>query len=377
MVSKIEIASRPMTNTSSVLKPRCTNTLSMTTWKNSGDTSANNCRKNDATSTSPRRCRYLWIAPINQVMSKRRVISDNPARRAIRISPPSQIARSSARVIKAGRDATGDCTSTLSSAALATTRNPPSRRAAMAGKGVLASRDQLVRQTRALSPRFLAQRSISVTPIFAVPNRCLICSRSAATPCKCSSITRDSSPGSACAALLVTCVSPGLDVASSVWLSQQRLLVCRRVSDRRRTVTIARRGEARCHVLAQQGGTRGVRAVTCRRGVDGIVAACRGHGGRRGGNGLPIDNESIPVIFVEVEIGDRHGAGLVFHRDHAFDVGFDRELAVRRNFNRVHLIICPEVDEELLQVGSGLSVDRDVVGPRPQVDGDLLHVGSG
>ena len=46
----------------------------MTTWKNSGETRANSCRKNDATSTSPRRCRYLWIAPRNQVMSKRRVM---------------------------------------------------------------------------------------------------------------------------------------------------------------------------------------------------------------------------------------------------------------------------------------------------------------
>ena len=87
----------------------------------------------------------MWIAPRNQVMSNRRVMSDNPARRVIRISPPSQTARSSARVIKAGRDACGDWTRTLSSAALATTMNPPSRRAAMAGKGVLASRDQLVR----------------------------------------------------------------------------------------------------------------------------------------------------------------------------------------------------------------------------------------
>ena len=145
MVSKIEIASRPMTSTSRVLKARCTSTLSMTTWKNSGETRANSCRKNDATSTSLRRCRYLWIAPRNQVMSNRRVMSDNPARRVIRISPPSQTARSSARVIKAGRDACGDWTRTLSSAALATTMNPPSRRAAMAGKGVLASRDQSVR----------------------------------------------------------------------------------------------------------------------------------------------------------------------------------------------------------------------------------------
>ena len=145
MVSKTEIASRPMTSTSRVLKARCTSTLSMSTWKNSGETSANSCRKNDARSTSLRRWRYLWIAPRNQVMSNRRVTSDSPARRVMRINSPSQTASSSARVIKAGRGASGDCTKTLSSAALATTMNPPSRSAAMAGKGVLASRDQSVR----------------------------------------------------------------------------------------------------------------------------------------------------------------------------------------------------------------------------------------
>ena len=45
---------------------------------------------------------------LGQVMSNRRVISDNPARRVIRISRPSQTARSSSRVIKAGRGASGD-----------------------------------------------------------------------------------------------------------------------------------------------------------------------------------------------------------------------------------------------------------------------------
>ena len=166
MVSKTEIASRPTTSTSSVLNERCTSTLSMTTWKNSGETSANSCRKKDAISTSPRRCRYLWIAPRNHVMSNRRVSSDNPARRVIRISPPSHTSRSSARVIKAGRDACGGWTKTLSSAALATTMKVPSRNDAMAGKGVLASRVQSVRQARALSPRSLAHRSISGAPIF-------------------------------------------------------------------------------------------------------------------------------------------------------------------------------------------------------------------
>ena len=145
-------------------------------------------------------------------MSKRRVISDSPARRATRISPPSQSARSSACVIRTGRAVCGYWTRTLSSPALAMTMKPPSRRTAMAGKGVLESRDQSVRQARALSPRSLAHRSISGAPIFVVPSRCLICSRSAATPCKCRSVTRDSSPGSAGLALSVsvlTCVLRG------------------------------------------------------------------------------------------------------------------------------------------------------------------------
>ena len=73
---------------------------------------------------------------------------------------------------------------------------PPSRSAAIAGKGVFASRDQSLRQARALRPRSLAHRRISGAPIFVVPSRCLICSRSAATPWKCRTVTRDSSPES-------------------------------------------------------------------------------------------------------------------------------------------------------------------------------------
>ncbi len=87
----------------------------------------------------------MWIAPRNQVMSNRRVMSDNRARRVIRISQPSQISRNSARVIRAGRGVFGDWTRIMSSAALAATRKPPSRRIAMAGKGVVASRDHSVR----------------------------------------------------------------------------------------------------------------------------------------------------------------------------------------------------------------------------------------
>ena len=48
IVSKIEMVTSPMTSTSSVLKVRLTSTLSMTTWKNSGETSAKSWRKNEA-----------------------------------------------------------------------------------------------------------------------------------------------------------------------------------------------------------------------------------------------------------------------------------------------------------------------------------------
>jgi|GEM_PF-4934449 len=41
--SNIETVTRPNTRTFSVVSPRCTSTLSITTWENSGDTNANNC----------------------------------------------------------------------------------------------------------------------------------------------------------------------------------------------------------------------------------------------------------------------------------------------------------------------------------------------
>ena len=54
IVSNMPTATRPRMSTSSVLMLRCTSTLSITTWKNSGETSAKSCRKKDATSTSAR-----------------------------------------------------------------------------------------------------------------------------------------------------------------------------------------------------------------------------------------------------------------------------------------------------------------------------------
>ena len=69
-----------------------------------GDPSANSCRKNDATSTSHNSPLYLQVAPRNQAMLDCPAMSDNPARRAVRMNPPSQIARSSGRITKKGRD---------------------------------------------------------------------------------------------------------------------------------------------------------------------------------------------------------------------------------------------------------------------------------
>ena len=100
--------------------------------------------------------------------------------------------------------------------------------------------------------------------------------------------------------------SPGLDVASSVRLRQQRLLGRWLLGNRRRTVTIARRREARCHELAEQRGS--VRAVACRRGVSGVVAVHRGDcDGLAIGDfdDLVINEETIGVFL---EVGDRHSA---------------------------------------------------------------------
>ena len=160
----------PITSTSNVDKVRCTSTLSMTTWKNNGDTSANNCRKKDAISTSPSMRRYLWMAPKNQVISKRRPRSVSPERRVISTSRPSQAASNSARLMMAGRGDNGDCTRTLSSPTFPRIRKRPSVSAAIAGIGVFASRSHRVDTERAFTPNCLAQRSISVTPIVRAPN---------------------------------------------------------------------------------------------------------------------------------------------------------------------------------------------------------------
>ena len=182
MLSNTAIVTSPIMMTSRVPRVRLTSTLSITTWKNSGDTSENNCRKNDATSTSARWRRYLWMAPRNQEMSNRRDRSSRPARRVIRTIWPSQILARSVRAITSGREESGDWTIALSSLTFPMNRKLPSLSAAIPGKGVVASRSQVVRYDLTFSPNSLAQRTISDTPTTSLPSRWRNCSGSTPTP---------------------------------------------------------------------------------------------------------------------------------------------------------------------------------------------------
>ncbi len=82
--------------TSSVDRPRCTSTLSITTWKNSGVARAKICKANDTSSTSPSSRRYLTIAGMNQVKSKRASSPASDAREVNRINSPFQRLENSA-----------------------------------------------------------------------------------------------------------------------------------------------------------------------------------------------------------------------------------------------------------------------------------------
>ncbi len=113
-------------------------------------------------------------------MSKRRARSVRPARRVIRTRRPSQTASNSARVISAGRGASGALNQDLVLAGLAEQQEAAVAQDGNPGKGVLASRAQSRPERRALRPSSLAHRSISGTPIASVPSRWRICSGSAA-----------------------------------------------------------------------------------------------------------------------------------------------------------------------------------------------------
>ncbi len=100
--------------TSSVVMPLCTNTLSITTWKNSGVTSAKSCRTKDTSNTSPSSLRYLTTAGMNQVKSNFASSPASEAREANRISPPLQRASNSASASTCGRSLRGSWIRTFS-----------------------------------------------------------------------------------------------------------------------------------------------------------------------------------------------------------------------------------------------------------------------
>ena len=132
----------------------------------------------------------------------------------------------------------------LSSSALPSKRKPPSRRAAIPGNGVVASRSHLVVDVRALSPNCFAQRSISGMPIGVAPNWCFICSGSAATPWKRSSMTKTARPesaGPAPSTSVLNLHSP-MRAASCMWLRQYLPAAWRRIDDHSSTFsrTVAR-----------------------------------------------------------------------------------------------------------------------------------------
>ncbi len=138
----------------------------MTTWKNSGETSANSCRKNEATSTSPSSRRYLWIAPQEPGdVEPAREIGERGARRVIRTSSPLQPAsKLGLASSRPGAATSGLDQDLVLGLTLPRSRKPPSRITAIAGS-CSASRSQPVLTARALTPSSLAQRSISGTPI--------------------------------------------------------------------------------------------------------------------------------------------------------------------------------------------------------------------
>ena len=77
----------------------------------------------------------------------------------------------SARAIVSGRDELGRTTTTLLPIILMMSRNVLSRSAAITGIGMLARSFHFALGARALSPKSLAQRSISAIPIGAAPYR--------------------------------------------------------------------------------------------------------------------------------------------------------------------------------------------------------------
>ena len=169
------ITTSPMTSTSSVVSPRCTSTLSITTWKNSGLTSANSCRNSEIVSTSPSSRRCLTMLGMNQEKSN---LASSPARLArlvIRISSPVHSAAKVSMGSIVGRaDASsplGSMNSTRLPSHCASTTVRPSRSVASAGSAASVRRSIVVRDGLALSPSRLAASSKSrIEGVSVAPN---------------------------------------------------------------------------------------------------------------------------------------------------------------------------------------------------------------
>ena len=161
-----------MTSTSRVARPRCTRTLSITTWKNSGLTSAKSCSMKETSSTSPSSLRCLTRLGMNQEKSN---LASSPARLArlvMRMSSPLQCRANCSSDSMTGRapvpGAAGSCSSTRwpSHWASTTVRGVPSSECsiAKAGRGARGSRCGVVREHLALRPRCRAARRMSGVP---------------------------------------------------------------------------------------------------------------------------------------------------------------------------------------------------------------------
>jgi hypothetical protein len=156
--------SRPTAITSSVVMPRWTSTLSITTWKNNGVTKAKSCRTKETSSTSPSSLRYLTTAGMNQVKSNFARSPASEAREVSRISSPLQRVSKSANDNTWGRSTRGSWIRTFCSSTRARMTKLPSFSMASAGSGVCERRATSVATFFALSPSCFAASRICGTP---------------------------------------------------------------------------------------------------------------------------------------------------------------------------------------------------------------------
>lgn len=161
-LSKSTTTTRPMTSTSRVVRPRCTSTLSITTWKKSGETSAKSCRKSEMSITSPSSWRCLTRLGMNQLKSNRASSPASEARLVTSSSSPDHCSAKTARGSMVGRllapGEVGSWKSTRWPSHWASTTQRPSFMRASAGSGASVRRSTALRWGLALRPRCWAAR---------------------------------------------------------------------------------------------------------------------------------------------------------------------------------------------------------------------------